>query len=142
MNLKRFLTSLLVLLLFFQCKKMEDCTNIHEPVCGGDGYDYPNKCYARQMGVDFTEGYCTFTSKGIILNNQCGWVIQLDSFVCYPHWKIFYKPEIPMELQEHGLKVEIRHTRFSDGIPTCFQFEDEDLSYGLTGAKLISIIKI
>jgi len=144
MNSKIIIFIFSIILFFVQCKKNEDCTNIDEPVCGSDDYDYPNGCYARQMGVNYTQGYCTFKSKGIILNNQCGWVIQIDSLFYSPNSnsEIFYIPEIPMEIQEHGLRVEVVHTRFSDGIGTCFEFEDKNLTYGFTEAKLISITKI
>ena len=83
-----------------------------------------------------------FKSNGVVLNNECGWVIQIASlFPCDAQTKIFFKPQaLPTAFQENGLNVEIIHTTFSDGIGTCVT--DEDLIYGHTSAELISIVKI
>ncbi len=57
------------------------CMEIYQPVCGKDGKEYPNSCYADCAKVKYKEGPCPIqaTGKMIFLGDPkvdgCGWVI-------------------------------------------------------------------
>mgnify|MGYP001807388770 CR=1 FL=1 len=40
------------------------CITEDKPVCGNDGVEYPNECFATCTGVDFTTGRCSRDETG------------------------------------------------------------------------------
>lgn len=84
MNTKYFLICLFTILFFCQCK--EECTEIYMPVCGNDGENYLNACKANNARVSFTEGLCTSTINGSVVDlgntadESCRWVFKIDTF--------------------------------------------------------------
>lgn len=81
-----------VLFVFTQCtKKLNNsqassvadcvCMEIYQPVCGKDGKEYPNSCYADCAKVKYEEGPCPIQAMGKIMFlgdpevDGCGWVI-------------------------------------------------------------------
>ena len=54
-----------------------------DPVCGDDGIQYSNACFADCAGVTYTAGYCPGQAIGRVFDlgdpavDGCGWVVEL-----------------------------------------------------------------
>lgn len=88
-NLLKIFPILCLTLLIISCDKDDDtsecvCIEIYEPVCGDDGNEYANSCYAECAGVNFIEGTCPITTAATVRDlgdpalDGCGWVIEFD----------------------------------------------------------------
>ena len=87
-NLISIVAFILLVSSFMQCKSNDDpsssciCPEIFDPVCGDDGMQYSNSCFAECEGVSFSPGPCPIEQDGIILNlgdpalDGCGWVVR------------------------------------------------------------------
>lgn len=57
------------------------CMEIYQPVCGKDGKEYSNSCYADCANVKYKEGPCPIEGTGKVMYlgdpkvDGCGWVI-------------------------------------------------------------------
>ena len=66
------------------------CYEIYAPVCGCDGVEYANDCFAECAGVSYTEGPCPVAAEGLILDwgpvpaDGCDWVVQIDTTYYHP----------------------------------------------------------
>ena len=146
MNTKSFLICLITLLFFCQCK--EECTELYMPVCGNDGKNYLNACKANNAKVSFTEGLCTSTVNGRVVDlgntadDWCRWVFKIDTFSTFerPFPNIHYGMyNFPDEFKEDGLNIEIVYNNVSDAIGGCFISEELiDIIY-FSGAELRKI---
>lgn len=126
MNTKSFLISFITILFFCQCKN--DCSEIHDPVCGSDGQNYQNPCHANTLRVSYTKGLCKYTKQGEVtyLGYNCGWVFKTDfSLKNELSTDVYFQmSNFPDDFKEEGLSVEIIYTNISDAIGGCI-FEEE-----------------
>lgn len=89
------------------------CYEIYAPVCGCDGVEYANDCFAECAGVTFTEGKCPLTKEGRVLDtgpvaaDGCDWVILIDSTQYHPE-------ELPAAFQQNDLEVLVKYQLLPD----------------------------
>ena len=100
----------------FNCKKSPDdcvCFESYEPVCGDDGVEYSNSCFAECAGVTYTSGFCTVETNakvkdlGPVAADGCGWVLQfeIDGQLVDHHAE-----NLSTDFQTDGLDVKIAYT--------------------------------
>ena len=88
------------------------CMEIYQPVCGKDGKEYPNSCYAECANVKYKDGPCPVQASGKILFlgdpavDGCGWVIA--SIKDGKIQNLRAKP-LDTKFQEQGLSVKITY---------------------------------
>jgi len=89
-NLIKIISIFCLSILLFSCDNDDDvtmdcaCFEIFQPVCGDDGIEYTNSCYAECAGMNFTEGACEVTTNAVVRDlgdpalDGCGWVIEFE----------------------------------------------------------------
>ncbi len=93
--------------------KDEDCVcfEIYEPVCGNDGVEYSNSCYAECAGVSWEPGPCQSWEDGLVKYagpppvDGCGWVLQIESLLYEPY------PPLSEEFRVDSLPVRLKYTK-------------------------------
>ncbi len=124
-------------LMAMKCKEdLSDCVciEIYAPVCGEDGVQYDNSCFAECEGVEYTDGFCPVETTGIINYHDpaadgCGWTISIATGDIVGD----YKPSeaLAEEFKEQDLEVNLTYKTLLEG---------EDCGFG-TIAK-IEILEI
>ena len=124
--MKTVLTVLLsfgVLLGITSCHKNNEepcfCYLIYDPVCGDDGIEYSNSCFAECAGVSYTQGVCPLDQEAVIYwlgepaVDGCGWVVSFDD--------INYSPDTLAEsFKVDSLPVWIDYTLIGQRAPVCW----------------------
>ncbi len=72
--------------IFACCPAEEDCicTGEYAPVCGDNGVEYGNSCFADCKGVAYTQGPCPIITEALVIDlgpievDGCGWVLHFD----------------------------------------------------------------
>lgn len=146
---KSILTCLITIFLFGQCKN--DCIDVYGPVCGRDGKNYLNACQANTLRVRYTQGLCTLSIQGKVINlnkassTDCDWVFKIDSFFKDSTIEetfsnlYFSMHNFPDEFKENELEVEITYTSVSDAIGTCYL---NDTDYHIIYMSVVDLKKI
>ncbi|MFT4759797.1 MAG: hypothetical protein ACI9LN_001763, partial [Saprospiraceae bacterium] len=105
-------------LFLFSCNNDDDasldcaCIEIFQPVCGDDGNQYSNFCFAECEGVNFTEGACEITTEAVVrdLGNPaldgCGWVLE---FAVDGEFKNHRADELAEEYQVADLEIQLTY---------------------------------
>lgn len=103
-------------------KPTEDCIcmEIYQPVCGENGEEYPNSCYADCAKVSYTDGPCPQSQKGIIrflgdpAIDGCGWVIALEEDRTTRNKRA---KMLDAEFKKDELEVELTYRKTEDVSP-------------------------
>ncbi|MDD3878254.1 MAG: Kazal-type serine protease inhibitor domain-containing protein [Bacteroidales bacterium] len=98
----------------FSCRNSEcNCPEFYGPVCGNNGIEYTNYCFAECDNVGYTEGACPVRNNGMIK-------LEGDStMACYVQIQINgidYVPLAPIQNQfvQDSLWVNIRYRALTD----------------------------
>jgi len=119
----RFTILIGILIFFAQCTKKINqsqstdevdcmCMEIYQPVCGEDGKEYPNSCYAECAKVKYEEGPCSLQATGKVMYlgdpavDGCGWVIAAMKDGKIQNLRA--KP-LASDFQQRGLEVAITY---------------------------------
>ena len=103
------------------CDKSDDidciCNEIFAPVCGSDGTQYSNSCFAECAGVAYTQGECPIETQALVVwlgepsLDGCGWMINLDVDGINHDW---YPDALADEFKVDSLAVDISYQMTSD----------------------------
>ena len=88
------------------------CPEYYSPVCGDDGVQYDNECFAECAGVGYTAGFCPEERDGLVRylgplpTDGCGWVIE---FAFSTGTDIFRPDTLEAQFMTDSLAVHVKY---------------------------------